>query len=134
MTTNDVITEVASQAGDVHWLVHISAGRHQLLSDASEDEGGSGTGPGPFTYVLAGLVACTSGTLRMFAEKHGMQLEHVDVDARVVRGPDKTPAIEREIRLVGDLDDEDRRQLAQVADRTPVTRALQAGMPIRTQM
>lgn len=134
LTTNDVVAEVTSEAGDEHWLVHISAGRHGLLSDASEADGGGAAGPGPFTYVLAGLVACTSGTLRMFAEEHGMGLAHVDVNARAVRGPDNAPEIEREIRLVGDLDDDERRQLAQVADRTPVTRALRAGMPIRTEM
>lgn len=134
MTTDDVIAEVTSEAGDVHWLVHITAGRHGLLSDAPEAEGGGAKGPGPFTYVLTGLVACTSGTLRMFAEEQGMQLQHVDVNARVVQGPDKTPEIEREIRLVGDLDDDERRQLAQVVERTPVTRALRAGMQIRTEM
>lgn len=101
----------------MHWLVHIAAGRHGLLSDAPEAEGGGAKGPGPFTYVLAGLVACTSGTLRM---------QHVDVNARVVQGPDGTPEIEREIHIVGDLDD-DRQQLAQVVERTPVTRALRAG-------
>lgn len=80
MTTDHVIAEVTSEAGDVHWLVHFAAGRHGLLSDAAEAEGGGGAkGPGPFTYVLAGLVACTSGTLRMFAEDQGMTLQHVDV-------------------------------------------------------
>lgn len=130
----DLIAEVTSEAGDKHWLVHISAGRHELFSDASEDEGGGGEGPGPISYVLAGLVACTSGALRMYAERHHMGLQHIDVRARAVRRPDGTPEIERQIHLVGVLDDADRRQLAQVAERTPVTQALRAGMTITTEI
>lgn len=132
MASHNVIAEVSSEAGDEHWLVHVSSGRHSLLSDATEQEGGSGTGSTPFTYVLAGLVACTSGSLRMFAEDRSISLQHVEVDARFVRADDGTPQIQREIRLVGDLDDDDRKQLAQVAERTPVTRALRAGVAIDT--
>lgn len=132
MASGNVIAEVSSEAGDEHWLVHVSSGRYSLLSDATEQEGGSGAGPTPFTYMLAALVSCTSGTLRMFAEDRSIILQHVEVDARLVRANDGTPQIEREIRLIGDLDDDDRRQLAQVAERTPVTRALRGGITIDT--
>lgn len=132
MSEADVIAQVSSEAGDEHWLVHMTAGRHGLLSDASEADGGGAVGPDPFTYVLAGLVACTSGTLRMFAEEHAIPLQHVEVDARAVRGEDGRLEIERELRFVGDLDATDRERLVKVADRTPVTRALRSGIDIRT--
>lgn len=132
VSQGDVIAQVSSEAGDEHWLVHMTAGRHGLLSDASEADGGGAVGPDPLTYVLAGLVACTSGTLRMFAERHAILLQHVHVDARAVRGENDRVEIERELRLVGDLDAEDRERLTQVAERTPVTRALRTGIDIRT--
>jgi putative redox protein len=134
MAIDRVIAEVTSEAGDVHWLVHISAGRHDFLADASEQEGGGANAPEPYAYVLAGLAACTSGTLRMYAEDHFMTLHYVAVDARMVHGAGGIPAIERDIRLVGNLDEDDRKKLAQVAERTPVTKALRAGLPIRTRM
>lgn len=68
----------------------------------------------------------------MFAERHAILLQHVHVDARAVRGENDRVEIERELRLVGDLDAEDRERLTQVAERTPVTRALRTGIDIRT--
>jgi putative redox protein len=111
MLVDHVIAEVTSEAGDEHWLVHIATDRFELLSDASEAEGGGASGPGPYAYVLAGLVACTSGTLRMYAEHQFMGLHHVEVDAKMVERSDGSRAIEREIRLIGTLDQEDREVL-----------------------
>lgn len=132
MDDDRVLTRVSSEAGDQHWVVHMTSGRHGLLADAPDAEGGSGIGPEPFTYVLAGLVACTSGTLRMFAEEHSIPLHHIGVDATMERGDDGRPVIRRTIRMVGDLDADERRRLLRAAEGTPVTRALRDGMTLAT--
>lgn len=132
MSDEDVQAEVFSEAGDEHWLVHLWSGRHDLLSDAPEAEGGREVGPDPMTYVLAGLAACTSGTLRMFAEEHAIALQHVHVDARLVSEDGHVSRIERDLKLVGDLDQEDRDMLVRAAEGTPVTRLLRSGIDIHT--
>ena len=132
MVDDRVLARVSSEAGDQHWVVHMTSGRHGLLADAPDVEGGSGIGPEPFTYVLAGLVACTSGTLRMFAEEHAIPLHHLGVDAAMLRGDDGRPVIRRTIRMVGGLDADERRRLLRAAEGTPVTRALRDGMALET--
>jgi len=113
------------------YRVAIEAGNHRLLADEPPSTGGTDQGPTPFGLVLAGLGACTAITLRMYAERKGWPLSDVRVQARYVIEDDR-PEINRTIRLVGDLDDEQRTHLMDIAERTPVTKALAAGTPIRT--
>jgi uncharacterized OsmC-like protein len=123
----------------------VLAGRHTLRAD--EPIGiGDDTGPTPYEYVLAGLGACTSMTLRMYAERRGISLEHVrvtmrhlgrhsddcidDVDGREC----SMESIERQIALVGDLSGDDVERLTRIADRCPVHRTLEGGLQIVTEV
>jgi putative redox protein len=87
--------------------------------------------------LLAGLVQCTAATLRMYANRKGWSLGEVKVRARLLRtgdGATKVERIERAITVDGDLTDEQRQRLAEIADRTPVSRTLRAGMVIDTTL
>jgi putative redox protein len=111
----------------------VRAGRHRLVVDETPEVGGEDEGPNPYQLVLAGLVQCTAATLRMYANRKGWDLGRVTVRARVLRtgeGADKVERIERTITVDGDLDDEQLARLAQIADRTPVTRTLRRGLVI----
>lgn len=144
-------TAPALQPGEVHVAENglgplandVHAGGHCLAADEPADGGGSDTGPSPYDYLLAGLGACTSMTLRMYARHKGLALERVAVTLRHDRVHARDCAdcehtegridrIERRIRLAGDLDDAQRERLLAIADRCPVHRTLTGIIEIHT--
>lgn len=115
----------------------LRAGRHRFMADEGPEVGGDDEGPNPYQLLLAGLVQCTAATLRMYANRKGWALGRVDVRARLLRtgdGATKRERIERSIRLHGELSGEQRARLAEIADRTPVTRTLRSGIEIETTL
>ena len=121
----------------------VSVGGHRFPADEGEDVGGSDRGAAPFELVMAGLGACTSMTLRMYADRKGWDLQGVEVTlTRTQReggAPgDSTPGagqeneIRREIRLAGDLDADQRKRLVEIAAKCPVHKALAGGVAITT--
>ena len=111
--------------------VRIDAGGHALRGDEPAGRSGSGTGPAPFGLLLSGLGACTAITLRMYAERKGWPLTGVDVTLTYIVKDRDTRWIDRLITLHG-VDDDQRAKLAEIAEKTPVTRAVRAGTEIRT--
>lgn len=114
----------------------IVAAGHALTADEPASAGGADLGPGPFDLVLAGLGACTSMTVRMYADRKEWPLERVEVGLshrrETVDGVGVT-RIDREVRLIGDLDDEQRGRLLEIANRCPVHRALTGTIEIETR-
>jgi len=113
----------------------IRAGRHRFVADEGPEVGGDDEGPSPYQLLLAALVQCTAATLRMYANRKGWVVGEVAVRAQLLRtgdGATKVERIERTVTLSGNLTDEQRRRLAEIADRTPVTRTLRAGLTIDT--
>ncbi len=111
--------------------VRINTGGHALRADEPADRGGADTGPAPFGLLLSGLGACTAITLRMYAEHQGWPLAGVDVELTYVVEDRDTRWIDRLITLYG-VDEGQRAKLADVAEKTPVTRVVRAGAEIRT--
>jgi putative redox protein len=111
---------------------HIRARTHELHSDEPASEGGTDTGPAPYELLLAGLAACTSITLRMYAERKQWQLGRINVDARFARDEAGAESISRKITVTGPLADEQIARLAEIAEKTPVTKTIKRGTPIET--
>lgn len=112
--------------------------RHGLTADEPEKVGGADAGPAPFELLQASLGACTSMTLRMYADRKGWPLEHVRVHLthERVKGDDPKDLTERfvrELELEGPLDAEQRARLVEIADRCPVHRALENPKEILTR-
>jgi putative redox protein len=132
--SEDAVKNIATATADIaetRYACTIRAGEHSLMADEPAPEGGD-AGPSPFGLVLSGLGACTAITLRMYAERKGWPLERVHVRL-AFRWVDHAPHVDREITLTGSLDDEQRARFAEIAGKTPVTRALQSGMRIDTR-
>ena len=111
--------------------VRINAGGHALRGDEPVGHGGADSGPAPFGLLLSGLGACTAITLRMYAERQSWPLTGVDVELTYVVQDRDTRWIDRLITLHG-VGKDQRAKLAEIAEKTPVTRAVRAGTEIRT--
>ncbi|GJF31722.1 hypothetical protein KNE206_44220 [Kitasatospora sp. NE20-6] len=120
---------IATSAGD-DYHVDIRSGHHHLAADEPEQAGGGDTATTPIGLLLSAVGSCTAITLRMYAGRKGWPLETVRVHLGYEKGPDATARITRRIDLLGDLDDTQRARLLDIADRTPVTRAVSGGTPI----
>ncbi len=110
----------------------IRARSHQLQADEPLNNGGGDTGPAPYELLLAALAACTSLTLRMYAERKGWQLGSIHVDARFSRDEAGLENIERTVTFGHALTPEQLQRLADICEKTPVTKTLREGTPIRT--
>lgn len=121
----------------------ITVGGHELLADEPVEIGGAATGPGPYDLLLAALGACTAITVRMYAERKSWPLRHITVRLchRRVHAKDcadcetKTgwmDRIERELQFDGELTDEQRAVLLDIAERCPVHRTLHSTVTIVT--
>lgn len=96
--------------------------------------GGEDAGPAPFDYLLAALGACTSMTLRMYAEIKKLPLTAISVELThekiEVEGKGKIDRIERNIALTGDLTAEQRTRLLEIANKCPMHRTLRSDIQI----
>lgn len=117
----------------VRYETAIHAGHHDLVADEHTELGGQDKGPAPYELLLAALGACTAITLKMYAERKGWPLEEGQVKLFYRTDLDK-PLIERKLSFVGDLTDEQRARLADIAERTPVTLTLKGGLAIQTEL
>ncbi len=132
------------------FLNHVVAGRHRFLADEPESVGGFDAGPGPYDFLAAALGACTSMTLRMYADRKHLPLARVIVevshdkvhaaDAATDTGDGAVPAggkidqFTRVLHLSGALDDAQRASLLKIADRCPVHRTLEQASRIVTRL
>lgn len=124
---------VVGEADAPNYVQKIQAEKHALLADEHAALGGADAGPNPFAYLLSGLGACTSITLRMYARRKGWRLGGVTVRLKLFR-EETGLRVEREVAVGGELDDDQRARLADICERTPVTLALKSGMEIRTTL
>ena len=143
--TQPVKGVVVRSTGQGRFTQEVLARHHRLLADEPKNvEGALDLGPSPYEYLLAGLGACTSMTLRMYADRKGWPLEGVSValDHGRIHSEDcsdcdtkegKVDEISRELTLSGPLDQAQRKRLLEIADMCPVHRTLENEIKIRTR-
>jgi putative redox protein len=124
------VAVIVPGAADYH--VDIRANGHELTADEPPSNGGGNTGPSPFGLLLSGLVSCTAITLRMYAQRKGWEFESIEVEARYDIDDDGNRSITRTVTVPASVDTEQRSRLAEIAEKTPVTKAVRAGTPITT--
>ena len=138
-------TRVTASTGPQGFRTEIGVRGHTLLADEPEALGGEDTGPTPYDLVVGALGACTSMTLQMYARRKEWPLQEAIVHLRHSRvyatdqaecadRPARLDRVERELELVGDLSDEQRTRLLEIASRCPVHRTLEAGIVVETRL
>ncbi|MFO0429595.1 MAG: OsmC family protein [Planctomyces sp.] len=139
----DSMRQVTVRSKETPYGQSIEARQHRLTADEPVSLGGQDTGPDPYELLLSALGACTSMTVQMYARRKGWPLKAVHVSLRhekVTAPPDETnPAqnrlldrIEKTLTLEGDLSDEQRQRLREIADRCPVHQSLATGIRSET--
>ena len=134
---------VVHETGTGKFAQLINASGHNLRADEPEAMGGNNSGPSPYDLLLAGLGACTSMTLRMYADHKKLPLEQVTVRlthdkihaedcAECETKGGKVDRITRSIAMKGDLSDEERARLLEIADKCPVHRTLHGEVRVET--
>ncbi|WP_052745903.1 OsmC family protein [Allosalinactinospora lopnorensis] len=134
---------VVTEAGGNGYAQHITIGPHTLVADEPASAGGTDIGPAPYDLLLAALGACTSMTLRMYAQRKGWPLRNATVTLRHSRihaedcehcetEEGRIDHIRREISIEGDLDDDQRAALMEIADKCPVHRTLHSEVVVES--
>ncbi|MCB0019244.1 MAG: alpha/beta fold hydrolase [Anaerolineales bacterium] len=135
---------VAVRTADGYYT-EVYAQGHNLIADESIKSGGTDQGPDPYGFLLGGLGACTSITLRMYADRKGWPLESIVVrlSHEKIRAQDceecetkegRVDRITRDLILNGPLDEEQLARLVEIADRCPVHRTLRSETVIKTNL
>jgi uncharacterized OsmC-like protein len=137
------VTNVRVDGGRQRYVQRITVGSHTLLADEPGDVGGADAGPNPYELLLAALGACAGITVQMYAERKQWPLEGVhvalswarvhaedcgecDTEVRMVDG------IEMVVSFSGNLSDDERRRLTEIANKCPVHRTLSSPIQIHT--
>ena len=139
--TGDFETAARTRSGG--FRTEVIAGGHSLVADEPTSAGGTGAGPSPYDLLAAALASCTSMTLRMYAAHKKIDLESATVRVRhdrihardcedCERSEGRIDRFAREILLAGDLTDEQRQRMLEIADRCPVHRTLHAEVKVRS--
>jgi putative redox protein len=132
-------------SGSLRYAQNISVGPHVLQADEPSDYGGNDVGPNPYELLLAALGACTSMTVRMYAERkqwplHGVQVSlsyekiHAEDCAECETKVGMVDRIEVGISFTGDLSEEQQRKLLEIANKCPVHRTLVSRCQIDTRL
>ena len=124
---------VQSQFGVGSLQQKLAVGDLHFLADAEVARGGSGTGPSPHEYLAAALASCTSMTLKMYSERKTWKLENAIVTVDIERTND-VEILSRDIQLIGELDNEQKERLLDVASKCPIHKALAGEIQIKTQL
>jgi len=137
--------EVRVSERDHKFMLNVHSDSHKWVADEPTKVGGKDAGPDPYEHLLAAVGSCSAMTVRMYAERKKWPLEDVTINLKHSRshqsdceGCEDTPKqldkIEREIAFVGDLSDDQRQRLMEIADKCPVHRTLTGTLEITSRL
>jgi putative redox protein len=124
---------VLVESGPSGYVQRVAIGPHRLVADEAAAAGGSDQGPNPPELLLAALGVCKGMTVRMYAQRKQWPLRAVRVDLARSR-TEGAEQIDVTIAFVGELSEEQRGRLLEIAERCPVHRMLTSGVQIRSSL
>jgi putative redox protein len=144
-TRSDLPQTVVEESGKGKFAQTVSTGGHTLNADEPVANGGNDLGPSPYDFLLTALGTCTSMTLRMYADfkkiplkKITVRLTHEKAYAKDCENCESDNAridhLDREIELEGDLTEDQRQKLLEIANKCPVHRTLTSKIMITTEL
>lgn len=146
-TTNELSTDLQAvvMTGEQGYTTEIKAAGHRLIADEPESVGGLNLGPNPYDLLISSLGACTSMTLRMYADRKKIDLKEVKVHLKHGKSHNadcescekksvSIDQIERYIELSGNLSKEEKAKLLEIADKCPVHRTLHNEIVVKTSL
>ena len=127
------------------FTTRIQTGRHHFIADEPVEKGGNDKGPNPYDLLLSALGACTSITLRMYASRKewpvdeiNVRLRHFKIHAEDCEDCDsptgRIDVIERHIEILGNIDEDQRERMLEIADKCPVHKTLHSEIKVRTTL
>ncbi|MEP3049648.1 MAG: bifunctional alpha/beta hydrolase/OsmC family protein [Roseibium sp.] len=136
------------ETGQGKYQSMVASGPHRMISDEPASVGGLDSGPSPYGYLSAALGACTNMTLRMYADRKGLSVDRIGTrvlhgkvhaadcldcsdDLKTAKG--KIDRFERLITIEGEIDQETRARMLEIADKCPVHRTLETGAAVVTR-
>lgn len=138
--------EVVVRLGNKGFTTDIMVRKHSLIADEPESVGGNDFGASPYELVSAGLGACTAMTMQMYARRKKWDLQEVivhlehyknyaeDMESVMDDKPTKIDHFDRFIEMEGDLTEEQRTRLLEIANRCPVHRTMHSEIQINTTL
>jgi putative redox protein len=126
------MAHATANIGTVDYATAIATGHHQLTADEGPELGGKDAGPAPYDLLTSALGACTVITLRMYAERKQWPVTSVQADIHFKR-EDKVERIDPILHIEG-ADAEQKKRMAEIAERTPVTLTLKRSLEIKTTL
>lgn len=117
--------------GKEHFRTEIISGAKQVVADEPEELGGTNVGPAPGEFLLISLASCTAITIRMYADRKKWPVEKITVEVDFEKIDNKT-VFKRELQLEGELTEEQRTRLLQIANACPVHKTLTNPIEIQT--
>ncbi len=122
---------VTATIGRDHYKTELMTSGHTTIVDEPEELGGTNLGPAPGEFLMISLASCTAITLRMYADRKKWNVEKIKVEVAFEKAQYKT-IFKREISFEGDLDDDQRARLLQIANSCPVHKTLTNPIEIET--
>ena len=124
---------VTAIIGKDQYKTELITSGHRVIADESEEVGGTNLGPSPGEFLMISLASCTAITLRMYANRKKWNVEKIIVEVAFEKTQVKT-IFKREISFEGDLDEDQRNRLLQIANSCPVHKTLTNPIEIETTL
>jgi putative redox protein len=135
MTSTNGETIIVAETGLGKYQVEARVGGAAFLIDEPVDAGGLGSGPNPYDLLSSALGACTTMTIRLYAQRKGWPLERVRLTVKHGRADlQARDVFEMGITLEGPLDDAQRARLMEIAERCPVHLTLVRGSEVHNSL
>ena len=127
--------KITAHIGTTLYKTEIKSATHSIISDEPESVGGMDLGFTPDELLASSLAACTSITLRMYANRKGWDLTDIKVEINLDNHPaEQKTVITRSIQLIGNLDEEQKTRLLYIADKCPIHKILTNPIEITTDL